>query len=264
MKIREAAVAGAFYPEDREELKSMIRRFVESAPLEDLNDLKALIAPHAGYIYSGPIAGYSYKQIMNIEHLKNVKVIIIAPSHYAYFHGASVGLFDAYKTPLGFINVSKDAQKLLQLEEFHFILDAHLEEHSIEVHLPFLQYTLPHFEIVPILYSEISEESLLKGILSIFDESSILIVSTDLSHYYPYEVAIKKDAHCIKAVEQLNKKSLLYCEACGKTGIATVIDFAKVMNLKSKVLKYATSGDTAGPKSQVVGYLSAVFYGGNV
>ncbi|BAL81097.1 AmmeMemoRadiSam system protein B [Caldisericum exile] len=261
MKIRDTAVAGAFYPEDREELKSMIRRFVESAPLEDTDNIKAIIAPHAGYIYSGPIAGYSYKQLTNIDYLKNIKVIIIAPSHYAYFHGASVGLFDAYKTPLGFVNVSKDAQKLLQLEEFHFILDAHLEEHSIEVQLPFLQYTLSHFEIVPILYSEISEESLLRGILSIFDENTILVVSTDLSHYYPYDIAIKKDSHCIKAVQELNKKHILNCEACGKTGIATVIDFAKANNLKSKVLKYATSGDTAGPKTQVVGYLSAVFYG---
>lgn len=262
MKIREAAVAGAFYPEDREELKSMIRKFVESAPLDDIHNLKAIIAPHAGYIYSGPIAGYSYKQLMNIDYLRNIKVIIVAPSHYAYFHGASVGLFDAYKTPLGFVNVSKDSQKLLQLEEFHFILDAHLEEHSIEVQLPFLQYTLPHFEIVPILYSEISEDSLLKGINSIFDETSILVISTDLSHYYPYETAIKKDSNCIKAVDQLNKKHLANCEACGKIGISTVIDFAKLNSLKSKVLKYATSGDTAGPKSQVVGYLSAVFYGG--
>ncbi|PMP83630.1 MAG: AmmeMemoRadiSam system protein B, partial [Caldisericum exile] len=246
----------------REELKSMIRRFVESSPLEDLDNIKALIAPHAGYIYSGPIAGYSYKQLMNLDYLKNIKVIIIAPSHYAYFHGASVGLFDAYKTPLGFVNVSKDAQKLLQLEEFHFILDAHLEEHSIEVQLPFLQYTLPRFEIIPILYSEISVESLLKGIMTIFDENTILVVSTDLSHYYPYEIAIKKDSHCIKAVQELNNKYLANCEACGKTGIATVIHFAKINNLKSKILKYATSGDTAGPKSQVVGYLSAVFYGG--
>jgi len=262
MKIREHAVAGAFYPEDREELKGLVRKYVENAPLLDLPNLKAIIAPHAGYIYSGVVAGYAYKQLMNIDYLKPLTVIIIAPSHYAYFRGASVGLFDAYKTPLGFVNVSKKAQKLLYFEDFHFILEAHLEEHSIEVQLPFLQYTLAHFEIVPILYSEISYKNLLKGIESIFDENTILVVSTDLSHYYPYEEAKSLDAHCIKAVENLDRKELSKCEACGKIGIETVIEFAKSQKLKSKVLLYATSGDTAGPKTQVVGYMSAAFYGG--
>uniref|UniRef100_A0A7C4TXR5 MEMO1 family protein ENV82_02470 n=1 Tax=Caldisericum exile TaxID=693075 RepID=A0A7C4TXR5_9BACT len=263
MKIREAAAQGTFYPEDREELKSLIRRYVENAPLEELPGLKAIISPHAGYAYSGPVAGMSFKQLMNIDYLKLIKVIILAPSHFALFRGASVGLFDAYKTPLGFVNVSKEAQKLLSFEDFHFILEAHLEEHSIEVQLPFLQYILPHFEIVPILYSEIEPQSLLKGVESILDKRSILVVSTDLSHYYPYEVARNIDANCIKSVEKLDTKLLKKCEACGKIGIETIIEFANAYGLKSKVLAYATSGDTAGPKSQVVGYLSAVFYGGN-
>ena len=262
MKIREPAVAGSFYPDDREELKNIIRRFIESAPLEDFPDLKGIISPHAGYIYSGPIAAFGYKQLKNIDYKNQIKVIIIAPSHYAYFKGASIGLFDAYKTPLGFVNVSKDAKNLLSAENFHFILEAHLEEHSIEVQLPFLQYMLTHFEIIPILYCDISAESLLSGVKSIFDENSLLLISTDLSHYYEYKEAIEKDAHCISAVEKLDRKVLSHCEACGKIGIEAGIEFAKENYLKSKVLKYATSGDTAGPKTQVVGYLSAVFYGG--
>ncbi|MEF3244755.1 MAG: AmmeMemoRadiSam system protein B [Caldisericaceae bacterium] len=262
MKIREVSASGSFYPDNKEELKSIVRKFVESAPFRDLPNLKAIISPHAGYIYSGPVAGYSYKQLMNIDYLNFQTVVIIAPSHFAYFRGASVGLFDAYKTPLGFVKVSKKAKELLFLDDFHFILEAHLEEHSIEVQLPFLQYILSKFEIIPILYSEASAKSLIKGIEAVLDENTIIVISTDLSHYYSYEEAIKIDQHCINAVKNLDNKQLKNCEACGKIGIEVGIEFSKKYNLKSEILSYATSGDTAGPKTNVVGYLAAAFFGG--
>ncbi len=262
MKIREAAVAGAFYPDDKTELKFMIKGFLEEAELFRLRGLKSIISPHAGYVYSGPIAAYSYKQLYNLDRNKKWTVFLIGPSHYAYFSGVSVGIFDLYKTPLGYVTVSPIAKKLLSEEGVHFILEAHLEEHCLEVQLPFLQFVLPRFEIVPIIFSEISHEYLARILEKYFTENSLLVVSSDLSHYYSYEIARKLDLHCNNAVEKLDISELDQCEACGKTGIATAIYLAKKNRWRSKVLKYATSGDTMGPKNQVVGYGAYAFYGG--
>lgn len=260
MKIREPAVAGSFYPSDKEELKSRLRNFVENCKLHDLPNLKGIVVPHAGYIYSGPIAGEGYRQLLNLNYSKLLRVFILAPSHYMYFSGASVGLFDSYKTPLGMVQVSRITADFLNEKDFHFILDAHLEEHSIEVQLPFLQYILPHFEIVPILYSDISYKTLADTVERHMDDRSIIIISSDLSHYYPYEKAVKLDSNCNEAVEEMDLKKMEKCEACGKTGIMMLIYLAKKNGWKSKLIKYANSGDTAGPKSQVVGYASYAFY----
>jgi hypothetical protein len=260
VKIREAAVDGSFYPGDREELRNMVRQFLENSRLLEIHNLKGIVAPHAGYIYSGSVAGLSFKQLSNLDHEKLWKVFIIAPSHYSFFSGASVGVFDAYQTPLGLVNVSKIASKMLLEDNFHFVLDAHIEEHSIEVQLPFLQYCLPHFEIIPIVTGEISFSYLGDVLLKYLDENSFILVSSDLSHYYSYENARKIDENCNKAIETVDLKKLQKCEACGKTGIAALIYIAKNKNWKGKVLSYMTSGDTAGPKDQVVGYGSYIFY----
>ncbi len=263
MKIREAAVAGAFYPDDREELKFMIKNFIDEAELLKLPELRSIVSPHAGYIYSGPVAAYSYKQLYNLDRDKKWTVFLMGPSHYTYFNGASVGVFDLYKTPLGYVTVSPVSKHLLSEEGFHFILEAHLEEHCLEVQLPFLQYVLPRFEIVPIIFSEISYEYLADILKKYLNEHSLLVVSSDLSHYYPYDMARSIDAHCNTAIANLDLSELDQCEACGKTGIASAIYLAKKNGWKSKVLKYATSGDTVGPKNQVVGYGAYAFYGGN-
>ncbi len=262
MKIREAAVAGAFYPDDRDELKLMVRKFLDNAELFHLPGLKIIVSPHAGYIYSGPIAAYSYKQLYNLDRSKRWTVFLVGPSHYTYFSGASVGVFELYKTPMGLVTVSPVSKMLLSEEGFHFILEAHIEEHCLEVQLPFLQYVLPRFEIVPIIFSEISYEYLAMVLEKYQTENSLIVVSSDLSHYYPYEIARKIDSHCNSAVKSLDVSELDQCEACGKTGIAAAIYLAKKNKWKSKILKYATSGDTAGPKNQVVGYGAYAFYGG--
>ncbi len=262
MKVRDAVVAGAFYPADKEELKMMVKQFIAAAPLLQIPCITTIIAPHAGYIYSGPVAGYSYRQLDNLDKSKHWTIFLIGPSHYSYFKGVSVGLFDIYKTPLGVVNVSKTTKKLLSKEDFHFILEAHLEEHSLEVQLPFLQVALPHFEIVPIITGDISPNYLGTALANYAPENSIFLVSSDLSHYHSYETARDLDSHCNDAVEKLSLKELAICEACGKVGIATVIYLAKKNKWKSKVLHYATSGDVVGSKTQVVGYGAYVFYKG--
>ncbi len=260
MKIREPAVEGTFYPSDREELRLALRRYIENAKLVEMPKLKGIVVPHAGYIYSGPIAGVSYKQLINLDLTKFYKVIIIAPSHYEYFRGASVGIFDAYKTPLGLANVSKIASLLIEEDNFHFLLDAHIEEHSIEVQIPFLQYMLPHFEIIPILLGEISYVYVADIIKKYLDETTIVIASSDLSHYYTYERAMRIDKHCTNGISKLKLEEFEKCEACGKIGIEALIKLSIDLNWKSKVLMYANSGDTAGPKDRVVGYGAYAFY----
>ncbi|MGB9694361.1 MAG: AmmeMemoRadiSam system protein B [Caldisericaceae bacterium] len=260
MKIREPAVEGTFYPSDREELRLMLRHYIENASLVEMQNLKGLVAPHAGYVYSGAIAGASYRQLINLDLAKLYKVIILGPSHYEYFNGASVGIFDAYKTPLGLANVSKIASLLIKEDNFHFLLDAHIEEHSIEVQIPFLQYVLPHFEIVPILLGEVSYTQVADVLKKYIDETTIVIASSDLSHYYPYEKATKIDKHCTSGIEKLSFAEFNKCEACGKTGIQTLLKLSLDLGWKSKVIMYANSGDTAGPKDRVVGYGSYAFY----
>ncbi len=260
MKIREPAVEGTFYPGDKEELRSLIRRYIENSEFFELPDLKAIVAPHAGYIYSGVIAGASYRQLNNLDSTKFYRVFIIAPSHYEYFRGASVGVFDAYKTPLGLVKVSKIASRLLEEDGFHFLLDAHIEEHAVEVQLPFLQYALQDFEIIPILTGDIDPSYLANVLEKYSDEPSLFIVSSDLSHYYEYGKAIQLDKHCNNAITNLDFKELAKCQACGKTGIKALMHLAKKLGWQSKIITYANSGDTAGPKTKVVGYGSYAFY----
>jgi AmmeMemoRadiSam system protein B len=264
MKIRKPAVAGAFYPRDKMELRKMVDDMLNAAPLYDIKGIRTAVSPHAGYVFSGPVAAYTYKQFYNLNLEKNWTVFLVGPSHYVYFSGASVGFFDFYETPLGLVKVSPIARKLLSEEGFSFVLDAHIEEHCLEVQLPFLQTVFQKFDIVPIIFSEITFDYLATVLDRYLTENSILLVSSDLSHYYPYETARKLDSHCNNAVKTLELSELDKCEACGKTGIASAIYLAKKHKWHSKVLMYATSGDTAGPKTQVVGYGSYMFFEGGI
>ena len=264
MKVRRSAVAGAFYPQDKFELKEMVENFLSAAPLYKLDNIRAAVSPHAGYIFSGPVAAYTYKQFLNLDLNKNWTIFLLGPSHYAYFSGASMGVFDFYETPLGLVKVSSVARAIIEEEGFSFVIDAHVEEHCLEVQLPFLQIVFPKFEIVPIVFSEISYKYLALVLDKYLNENSILLVSSDLSHYHPYDIARSIDKHCNIAVDKLDISELERCEACGKIGIATSIYLAQKNKWRSKVLAYATSGDTAGPKNQVVGYGSYIFYEGGV
>lgn len=246
---------GMFYPKDKDLLKKAVEDFLSKAEVDSDNEVKGLIVPHAGYAYSGQVAAYGYKLLKG---LKRKKIILLGPSHSVYFRGASVARVKEYETPLGRVKVDEEkVGKLLEKEGFDFVQEAHLSEHCLEVQLPFLQ-VLGDVEIVPVLIGEVNEvflEKITEGILDILDEESLIVVSSDLSHYLPYEEAVEVDKKTIKNILNFNPD----VEACGKNPIAILMEVAKKKNWEVKLLKYLNSGDTSGDRSRVVGYASFAY-----
>jgi len=279
--IRRAAVAGAFYPADPAELSSVIQGFFDQVRYKPADGrIIGLVAPHAGYIYSGPVAAYAYRQLTGHQ-VK--RVVIISPSHIIAFDGASVYDGDAYETPLGIVPVDKEfcrllAEKsdLLELSATgHETVQAGRMEHALEVQLPFLQKVLGSFSLVPIVMGDQSYEvcRALGNALAdlIDDQNTIIVASSDLSHYHPYEEAVALDKKVTTAISEWdyynlcrNLNSRLW-EACGGGPItATMIASEKLGADESEILRYANSGDVpAGDRSRVVGYSAAVFYKSN-
>ncbi len=259
-ELRRPAVAGAFYPGSRLLLQRQVDGFLAKARKVELEgELIALIAPHAGYIYSGPVAAYSYKQL---ERRDFDTVILIGPSHHIGFAGASVYNQGPYQTPLGLVEVDTDlASKIItQDKNIRYIPQAHIREHSLEVQLPFLQRTLKDFKIVPILISDPSLKNcqiLADAIFkSIKGKKVLIIASTDLSHYHPYKEACQLDKVTLGAIVTLDPEEVAEKgDLCGKAAVLTTILLTRRLKAdKAIILKYANSGDTAGPKDGVVGY----------
>ena len=268
--LREPAQAGRFYPGQREELFKVVSQLIESTQYIPLGGKpEILFSPHAGYIYSGKVAAQSYREIQGDDY---DLVVILAPAHYYPLRGISVGLFDFYRTPLGNVEVEKNlGEKILKLKFVNFIKEAHLPEHSIEVQLPFLQYVLKNFRILPFLVGSInmaeanefahSLVELLKG------KNYLILVSTDLSHYKSYEIAKKIDSFTIKTIIEgdpqvfLNRFKEKKIELCGFFPTLIALKIRELRgNLKAKKLLYLNSGDIRGGRREVVGYASIVFY----
>ncbi|OGL43834.1 MAG: AmmeMemoRadiSam system protein B [Candidatus Schekmanbacteria bacterium RBG_13_48_7] len=282
MPVRTPAVAGSFYPGDSVQLKNMILSFLKEAGKPTVQGkLIALIAPHAGYVYSGGVAAYSYKELIGRDY---DTVIILGPSHFAPINGAAVFTNGYYETPLGKIPVNSDMAKkicssdppVLDLAKPHFS-----REHSIEVQLPFLQVTLKKFLIVPILIGQTDEnfcKELAKQIFKAAEGTKTLIVaSSDMSHYPPYDIANETDKNTLKLIQNFDAHSIhaasqqmmqkyaameLRTCLCGEQGVITTIYAAKQLGANhADILKYANSGDSsAGDKKTVVGYGAVAFY----
>lgn len=269
--VRPPAVSGQFYPSNPTLLQRQVDDFLGRAERKKLKgDLVALIAPHAGYIYSGQVAAYSYRQL---EGLKFDTVILIGPSHRYPLRGVSVYNHGYYKTPLGVVEVDSGLASRIIKEDpsINFIPAAHAREHSLEVQLPFLQRTLRDFRVVPILISIpdlASCRALADAIVrSISGRKVLIVASTDLSHYHSYEVACKLDRTTLSVIEKLDFRNLVEyvragkAELCGGAAVMTTLMAAKKLQATgAKILKYANSGDTAGPKNGVVGYGAVVIY----
>ncbi|MDA2920925.1 AmmeMemoRadiSam system protein B [Desulfobacterota bacterium AH_259_B03_O07] len=269
---RSPAVAGAFYPADKVELQNMIFNMLDVSSSEQIDDhIIGLISPHAGYVYSGKIAAEAYKQI---QISKYDNVIVIAPSHFEYFQGCSI-YYGNYQTPLGIVETNVDmAEEIVgNSQTITESSKGHMGEHSLEVQLPFLQITLENFKLIPVVignqdYSTAIELSnVICEVLSRSEYETLIIGSSDLSHYYPIDTAKEMDGFIIKAIEGFNEKqlfddiSLKKCEACGFGPMISTMMIAKKLGANhSKNLSYGTSGDTSGDYGSVVGYLSSAFY----
>ncbi|MFN4228080.1 MAG: AmmeMemoRadiSam system protein B [Candidatus Ratteibacteria bacterium] len=270
-QYRKSAFSGSFYPSKKEELKSLLDKFFKNVNYKEKIEKEKIIgviAPHAGYIYSGQVAAYSFKLLegMNIK-----TVILIGRSHHSYFKGAIIDDRDGWETPFGKVEIDKDIfEKLYKKKNFSVNKTLIDYEHSLEVEIPFLQYVLKNFKIFPILVGDASKEntdSIANDLYDVIKERKdwIIVVSTDLSHYYPYDLAKQKDLLLLETLKSKNI-NLIYSylsakkiEMCGDAALFILLKIAeKYPDYEIKILNYANSGDTSGKKSEVVGYGSAV------
>ncbi|MGC4066035.1 MAG: AmmeMemoRadiSam system protein B [Polyangiaceae bacterium] len=250
-------MAGLFYPADRAELKAAVERNLsEASESQDSSVLRALVCPHAGYVYSGPIAAVAYKLLR--KHVANGRgfrrVVVLSPAHRVGFRGIALPKVRAFATPLGEVPLSPALEALSK--EVPFIVDdrPHAEEHAIEVQLPFLQCVLGGFELLPLLFgAELPGDptTVLDGLL---DDHTLFVVSTDLSHYLEYEDARRLDERTLTHFLSLSADDVARDDACGRSPAAALLRIAKKRFWTVRRLDYRNSGDTAGDKRRVVGY----------
>lgn len=268
-EVRKPAVAGSFYPADPQTLSRQVRDFLSRAPQEKVaGEIIALVSPHAGYMYSGQVAGHAFKLV---EGMKFDAVVVVAPSHRTSFQGASVYDRGGFETPLGLVPVEKGlCQKLKEGSNLiQYVPQAHAQEHALEVQLPFLQVTLGSFNLVPIVIGDQSYrtcqvvgQAIAKATLG---KKVLLVASTDLSHFHPYEEAVKRDNLILEDLRHFDPQKLAQDlesgrgEACGGGPVMAVMIAAKEKGAnRVQVLKYLNSGDVTGDRSNVVGYAAAV------
>ena len=266
MSTRETAVAGQFYPSDANEIKAMFEHYnriiEEHLQNEDMLHMKprAVIVPHAGYVYSAFTANIAMRLLGNTQ---AKRVVVIGPSHRVYLKGTSVADYDSYNTPLGALQVDRElVSELKSRFGLQFVPDAH-HEHSTEVQMPFVKTYDSDASVVELVYGDEDPARLAEVIDYLLeDPDTVVVISTDLSHYYDIEKANMLDNICLDAVQKLDREELHQgCEACGMIGVEAMLIVAKRRGLKPLLLDYRTSADASGDKSQVVGYMSAAFLG---
>jgi hypothetical protein len=258
--VRVPAVAGAFYPGAAATLRAQVAALLAAATPPGQQRPKALIAPHAGYVYSGPVAANAYALLAGFRSDYS-RVVLLGPAHRAYVRGLALPAADAFATPLGEIALDREAIAAIRhLPQVCISDDAHAHEHSLEVHLPFLQQALAAFTLVPLAVGEASAGEVAEVLGLLWgDERTLIVVSSDLSHYLPYAQARTIDEQTARMVlgmaPQLNHQ-----QACGATPVNGLLLEARGRGLRPQLLDLRNSGDTAGDKSRVVGYASFAFY----
>ncbi len=253
-RVRHAAVAGLFYPAEAAILRQTIERLLQDVS-KDIPCHDALIAPHAGYIYSGITAAHAYVGLLKGE--QNIKrVILLGPAHRVYTRGLALSTATYFETPLGGIEIDRDAIELIKdLPQVIVSDQAHAQEHSLEVHLPFLQCVLKTFKLVPLVVGEASADEVMEVIETYWgDADSLIIVSTDLSHYHDYETARRLDKETSRLIETLQYEAIGPEQACGCRPLNGLLHLAREKDLTVHTLDLRNSGDTAGTKDRVVGY----------
>ncbi len=241
--MRRPAVAGQFYPDDPSVLRRAVRQYLDEARLPaDLGLVRAVIAPHAGTIYSGPIAGFAFRALETLPR-KQWTVFLLGPS------------------PLGDVPVAQErvTELLARAPRYVRAPEAHRAEHCLEVELPFLQVVLPEFSLVPMLFGEVTPQAVGADLAEMLGEDDLVVVSTDLSHYLPYAEAGRLDRALLDALLAGDQRTVGSGEACGRAAVLACMELARRLGWKPVLLDYRSSGDTAGDKWQVVGYAAVAY-----
>ena len=256
--IRPAVQAGRFYPADPIELRRTIESFLAAVTVPAGPVPKALIVPHAGFVYSGPVAAWGYVSLRSGRRTIR-RVVLVGPSHHAEFSGLASSSFEAFATPLGVVPVETVGGPGVE------ILDAaHRPEHCLEVQLPFLQVVLDDFVIVPLLVGSADDTDVQAVLARLWGgPETVVVISSDLSHYHDHATATRLDAVTARQIEALEPEALGSGSACGRLAIRGLLREARVRGLHARTLDLRTSGDTAGPRDRVVGYGAFAFQAGS-
>ena len=257
--IREPAVAGVFYPADADELRATVQAFIKRSEPRRGPAPKALIVPHAGYVYSGPVAATAYAGLLPYRD-RYQRVILLGPRHRVAIRSLASSGADVFRTPLG--DIPLDTEAIASLDESTTRIDnaAHEFEHSLEVHLPFLQCTIGPFSLVPLVVGQAAPETVAAVINGLWGgEETLIVVSSDLTHYLDYDEACRQDLRTCEAIENLAADRIRYDHACGATPVRGLLIEARRRALQVTTLDLRNSGDTAGDKDRVVGYGAWMF-----
>jgi AmmeMemoRadiSam system protein B len=258
--IRHPNVAGMFYPADPQVLRAEVESYLTAGAAEVPAAPKAIVAPHAGYVYSGPVAGSAYAQLPRYADVLR-RVVLLGPSHRVPFRGLAASGADSFLTPLGPVPVDRAAygqvRDLPQVRDYEAPFEG---EHCLEVQLPFLQTVLHSFRIVPFLVGDASTDEVAEVLERLWGgEETLIVISSDLSHYLDYERARRIDAATSRAIEELRPEDIGYEQACGRNPLNGLLREARLHGLHARTLDLRNSGDTAGPRNQVVGYGAYAF-----
>jgi AmmeMemoRadiSam system protein B len=248
-----------FYPADPRELRAMLNEFLARART-DRPAPRAMILPHAGYVYSGPVAASGYACLLNSPGTYS-RVVLLGPAHRVAFSGLAATSAAAFATPLGAVPVDQESlRRLADLPQVHVLDEAQRLEHSLEVHLPFLQVTLENFMLVPLVVGDATAEE----VCQVLEREAplpgtLVVISSDLSHYHDYATATRMDKATSAHIEALDYDGIGYGQACGRNPLSGLLLYAKRHALAAETIDLRNSGDTAGPRDQVVGYGAYVF-----
>ncbi len=266
---RAAAVAGSFYPADTNDLSTSVQAYLDNIDIDASPGRPlAMIVPHAGYIYSGPIAASGYAQLLPYA-AQITRVVLLGPSHRVPLLGIATSSYDYFQTPLG--DIPLDRESMEKLNHLSFVQEndaAHQQEHSLEVQLPFLQKILPDFKLLPLVIGQVDDHQVSEVIEELCEElwddseadnHTLFLISSDLSHFLNYEQAKQCDLAACQAIEEFKPQAINYEQACGRSAIAGILLSAKKHHLEVKTLDLRNSGDTAGSRDRVVGYGCWVF-----
>ncbi len=257
-EVRAPVLAGTWYPGDPHILSGEVDSFVadaEAFDLENPDNLKAVIAPHAGYRFSGPVAGAAYARVAAVRD-RIRRVVLIGPSHRVAFKGIAVSSAQSFRTPLGDIPIDRDAVRdVLRLPYVGEMDAAHAEEHSLEIHLPFLQRCLNDFSLVPLVTGDATPDQVAETLANLWGgPETLIVVSTDLTHYLDYESARQIDSTTSDAIVALDADAIGDQQACGRVGLKGLLQIGRRRGLSVDLLDLRNSGDTSGSRDRVVGY----------